>query len=102
MQVSCGNKQELFQRKAIPLIGLKIAPLKETWNRAQLAVSDKSPTFVQPEYQAMVQLAKHFGGVPVIIEALYATFRKGWDAGCGKGPDEAVVAKTKLDFPKRS
>lgn len=92
------QKQELYQRKAIPLVELEIVQLKDTWNRAQLVVSEKSLAFVQAEYQAMVQLAKHFGGVPLTTEALYTTFRKGWDAGCEKGPDEVAAAKARLDF----
>lgn len=61
-------------------------------------VSEKSLAFIQAEYQAMVQLAKHFGGVPVTTEALYATFRKGWDAGCEKGADEVAAAKARFEF----
>ena len=95
------QKEELHLRKSIPLIELEIAQLKDTWNRAQLVVSEKSLAFVQAEYQAMVQLAKHFGGVPISIEALYATFRKGWDAGCDKGPDEVAATKARFEFMKK-
>ena len=95
------QKEELHRRKSVPLIELEIAQLKDVWNRAQLVVSEKSLAFVQAEYQAMVQLAKHFGGVPVTTEALYATFRKGWDAGCEKGPDEVAAAKARFEFLKK-
>lgn len=95
------QREELYQRKSIPLIELEIAQLKDVWNRAQLVVSEKSLAFVQAEYQAMVQLAKHFGGVPTTTEALYATFRKGWDAGCDKGPDEVTAAKARFEFLKK-
>jgi hypothetical protein len=92
------QKEELYRRKAIPLIELEIARLKDTWNRAQLVVAEKSLMFVQAEYEATVQLARHFGGVPVTVEALYATFRRGWEAGCEKGPDEVAAAKAREDF----
>lgn len=93
------QKEELYRRKAIPLVELEIAQLKDTWNKAQLIVSEKSLTFVQAEYQAMVQLAKHVGGgESLTTERLYATFRRGWDAGCEKGPDEAEAAKARFDF----
>lgn len=95
------QKDELYRRKGIPLIELEIAQLKDVWNRAQLVVSEKSLAFVQAEYQAMVQLAKHFGGVPTTTVSLYATFRKGWDAGCEKGPDEVAAAKARLEFLKK-
>lgn len=93
------QKEELYRRKVIPLVELEIAKLKDTWNRAQLVVSEKSLVFVQAEYEAMKQLARHIGGgKPLATEELYATFRKGWDAGCEKGPDEAAAAKAKYDF----
>jgi hypothetical protein len=92
------QKKELHRRKVIPSLELEIAELKDTWNRAQLVVAQKNLDYVQAEYEAMVQLARHFGGSSVTAEALYATFRKGWDAGCAKGPDEVAAAKARLDF----
>jgi len=92
------QKQKLYSRKAIPAIELEIARLKDLWNRAQLIVAEKNFEFVQSEYQAMAQLARHYGDAPTTAEAIYATFRKGWDAGCQKGPDEASAAKARLDF----
>jgi hypothetical protein len=92
------QKEELYRRKVVPLIELEIAKLKDIWNRAQLVVSEKSLAFVQAEYQATVQLAQHFGGVPITVEELYATFRRGWEAGCEKGPDEVAAAKARHEF----
>jgi hypothetical protein len=92
------QKKDLYQRKAIPLVELEIAQLKDTWNRAQLVVSEKNLVYIQSEYQAMVQLARHFGGSPVTTEAIYSTFSKGWNAGCEKGPDELAAAKARFDF----
>ncbi|MGY3453611.1 hypothetical protein [Bradyrhizobium sp. USDA 4353] len=95
------QKQELYERKSIPLVELEIAQLKDTWNKAQLVVAEKNLAYVQAEYQAMVQLAKHFGGVPQTTDAIYATFRKGWEAGCEKGPDEVAATKARLDFMEK-
>lgn len=95
------QKQELYRRKVIPLVEFEIAKLKDTWNKAQLVVSEKNLAYVQAEYQAMVQLAKHFGGVPLTTDALYATFRKGWEAGCDKGPDEVAATKARMDFMEK-
>jgi len=95
------QKQELVRRRVAPPIELEIAQLKDTWNRAQLVVAEKSLEYVQAEYDAMVQLAKHYGGNPTSIENLYAIFKRGWDAGCEKGPVEVSAAKARFDFMEK-
>ena len=95
------QKRALYARKSIPLVELEIAELKDAWNRAQLVVSEKNLAVVQAEYQATVKLAEHFGRQPITAEDLYATFRKGWDAGCEKGPDEVAAAKARVDFMRK-
>jgi hypothetical protein len=92
------QKQELYRKKSIPLIELEIAQLKDTWNQRQIVVAEKNLAYVSAEYEAMTQMAKHFGGVKIPVSALYSTFRRGWDAGCDKGPDELVAMKAKMDF----
>ena len=93
------QKQDLYKKRRIPLLELEIARLKDTWNRKQLVVSEKSLAFVSAEYEAMSLLAKHFGGgQPITTKRLYEVFRKGWDAGCDKGPDEVAAMKAKMDF----
>jgi hypothetical protein len=97
------QKEELYRNNRIPQAELEIAQLKDEWNRRQLVVSEKSLVYVSAEYEAMIQLARHFGGgQPVSAEALYGTFRRGWDAGCDKGPDEVAAMKARMDFLAKS
>lgn len=97
------QKEELYRSNRITLVELEIARLKDEWNRRQLVVSEKSLAYVSAEYEAMIQLARHFGGgQPVSTEALYATFRRAWDAGCDKGPDEVAAMKARMDFLDKS
>jgi len=96
------QKEKLARRNAIPPIELEIARLKDTWNRKQLVVAEKNLAYVSAEYDAMRQMAKHFAGVEVPADALYATFRRGWEAGCDKGPDEVATMKAWADFLAKS
>ena len=59
------QKEELYRKKAIPLIELEDRPIKDLWNRKQLVVAEKSLATVSAQYQAMREMAKHFGGVDV-------------------------------------
>jgi len=97
------QKEALYEKRQTPLIELEIAQLKDTWNRRQLVVAEKNLAFVSAEYEAMRLLARHFGsGTALPIKTLYETFRKGWDAGCDKGPDEVAAMKAKMDFFQKS
>jgi hypothetical protein len=87
------QKQELYRKKAIPLIELEIAELRDFWNRKQLVVAEKGLATVTAQYEAMKEMAKHFGGVDVPTDTLYGMFRRAWDAGCAKGPDEVEAMK---------
>ncbi len=96
------QKEELFRRRAIPPIEVEIARLKDTWNRKQLIVAEKNLGYVSAEYDAMSQMARHFGGLDIPVEQLYATFRRGWEAGCDKGPDEVEAMKAWADYAAKS
>lgn len=96
------QKEELHRKKAVPLVELQIALLKDLWNRKQLVVAEKSLATVSAQYQAMGEMAKHFGGVNVPVDALYATFRRAWDAGCDKGPDEVEAMRAWAAFATKS
>ena len=96
------QKEELFARKAIPRIEVEIARLKDLWNRKQLVVAEKSLSTVSAQYAAMGEMAKHFGGVNVTTDTLYAMFRRAWDAGCDKGPDEVEAMKAWAEFSDKS
>ncbi len=96
------QKEELHRKRAIPLIELEVARLKDLWNRKQLVVAEKSLATVSAQYQAMGEMAKHFGGANVPADALYATFRRAWDAGCDKGPDEVEAMRAWADFATKS
>jgi hypothetical protein len=96
------QKEELYRKKAIPLIELEIARLKDLWNRKQLVVAEKGLATVSAQYEAMREMARHFGGVDVSTETLYGMFRRAWDAGCDKGPDEVEAMKAWAEFSKAS
>jgi hypothetical protein len=96
------RNEELYGRNAIPLIDLEIARLKDTWNRRQLVVAEKNLAFVSAEYEAMALAARHFGRGDVAAAELYETFRRGWEAGCAKGPDEVEAMQAWVDFAARS
>lgn len=96
------QKEELHRKKAIPLVELEIARLKDLWNRKQLVVAEKGLATVSAQYQAMREMAKHFGGVDVPADALYATFRRAWDAGCDKGPDEVEAMRAWAAFATKA
>ncbi len=47
-------------------------------------------------------MARHFGGESISLEELYANFRRGWEAGCDKGPDEVVAMKAWADYAEKA
>ncbi len=96
------QKEQLYRKKAIPLVELEIARLKDVWNRKQLIVAEKSLETVSAQYEAMGEMAKHFAGVDVPTATLYAKFRRAWDAGCDKGPDEVAAMKAWAEFAAKS
>lgn len=96
------QKEELHRTKAIPFVELEIARLKDLWNRKQLVVAEKGLATVSAQYQAMGEMAKHFGGVDIPAVVLYATFRRAWDAGCDKGPDEVEAMRAWAAFAAKS
>ncbi|MFO1148097.1 MAG: hypothetical protein U1E62_06940 [Alsobacter sp.] len=96
------QKEELYLKKAIPLIEVEIARLKDLWNRKQLIVAEKGLQTVSAQYEAMREMARHFGGVDVPTKTLYAMFRRAWDAGCDKGPDEVEAMKAWAEFATKS
>jgi hypothetical protein len=96
------RNEELHARNAIALIDLQISQLKDAWNRKQLIVAEKNLVYLSAEYEAMTRLAQHFAGASVAVEELYASFRRGWDAGCDKGPDEVVAYQAWAAFAEKS
>lgn len=101
-QALLAQKEELYRKKAIPLLEVEIARLKDVWNRKQLIVAEKSLETVTAQYEAMGEMAKHFAGVDVATDALYGKFRRAWDAGCEKGPDEVAAMKAWAEFSAKS
>lgn len=96
------QNEDLYEKNAIPLIELEISQLKDAWNRKQLIVAEKSLDYVSAEYEAMTQMARFFGGESVTAEELYGTFRRGWDAGCDKGPDEVVAMQAWAAYAEKA
>jgi hypothetical protein len=96
------RNEELHARNAIALIDLQISQLKDAWNRKQLIVAEKNLVYLSAEYEAMTRLAQHFAGARVAVEELYASFRRGWDAGCDKGPDEVVAYRAWAAYAEKS
>ena len=101
-EVLLRQNEELHSRDAVPLIEFQIAQLKDAWNRKQLVVAEKSLAYVSAEYEAMSQMAEHFADGDISVEDLYATFRRGWDAGCDKGPDEVVAHQAWAAYAEKS
>ena len=96
------QNEELYEKNTIPLIELEVSQLKDAWNRKQLVVAEKNLDYISAQYDAINEMAQHFAGVPIPVETLYATFRRGWDAGCDKGPDEVVAMKAWADYARKS
>ena len=96
------RNEELFSRSAISRLDLEISQLKDAWNRKQLIVAEKNLVYLSAEYEAMSWMAEHFAGGKVTVEDLYAVFRRGWDAGCDKGPDEVVAHQAWAAFAEKS
>ncbi len=96
------QNEGLYARNAIPLIELQISQLKDAWNRKQLIVAEKNLVYLSAEYEAMSRMAEHFAGGEVPAEDLYATFLRGWEAGCDKGPDEAVAYQAWAAYAEKS
>jgi hypothetical protein len=96
------RSEDLYRSNSVPLIDLQIAQLKDAWNRKQLVVAEKNLEFLTAEYQAMTRLAEFFGGAPATVEDLYAIFRRGWEAGCAKGPDEVAAYAAWVAFVTKS
>lgn len=94
--------ETLHRSNAVPLIDVDVARLKDAWNRKQLVVAEKNLEFLMAEYEAMTRLAGHFGGAETTVEDLYAIFRRGWDAGCAKGPDEVAAYAAWVAFATKS
>lgn len=96
------RNEDLHRSNSVPLIDLEVARLKDAWNRKQLVVAEKNLEFLTAEYEAMTRLAGHFGGAGATVEELYAIFRRGWDAGCAKGPDEVAAYAAWVAFVTKS
>ena len=96
------RSEELFQKNAIATGELDIARLKVTWGEKQLIVAEKNLTAIAAQYEAMKKMAEHFAGVQIPRDELYAIFRKGWEAGCDKGPDEVAAMKAWVDYAEKS
>jgi hypothetical protein len=96
------RNEELHAKNAITLLDLQISQLKDAWNRKQLIVAEKTLVYLAAEYEAMTRLSQHFAGKGGSVEDLYATVRRGWDAGCDKGPDEVAAHRAWAAFAEKS
>jgi|JI9StandDraft_2_1071091.scaffolds.fasta_scaffold03580_9 hypothetical protein len=97
-----GQMEKLLTKDAISQIELEIAQLKVIWGEKQLKVAEQNLVAVGSQYEAMKKMAQHFAGVDVPRDELYEVFRKGWQAGCDKGPDEVDAMKAWTDFCEKS
>ncbi len=94
--------EKLLTKDAISQTELEIAQLKVTWGEKQLKVAEKNLIAIGSQFEAMKKMAKHFAGDEVPRDELYEVFRKGWQAGCDKGPDEVDAMKAWVDFCEKS
>jgi hypothetical protein len=96
------QNRKLYEKNAIPLIELEISQLKDAWNRKQLIVAEKNAEAIGAQFEAVSELIRYFNGEPVTVEALYDSYRRSWDAGCDKGPDEVVAMKAWAAYAEKS
>jgi len=96
------RNEQLYANSAISLLDLQVSQLKDAWNRKQLIVAEKNLVYLSAEYEATSKMAEHFAGGKVTVDDLYAVFRRGWDAGCDKGPDEVVAHQAWAAFAEKS
>lgn len=96
------RNEQLYANNAISLLDLQVSQLKDAWNRKQMIVAEKNLVYLSAEYEATSKMARHFAGEPVTVEELYAVFRRGWDAGCDKGPDEVAAHQAWAAFAEKS
>lgn len=96
------RNEQLYANSAISLLDLQVSQLKDAWNRKQLIVAEKNLVYLSAEYEATSKIAEHFAGGKVTVDDLYAVFRRGWDAGCDKGPDEVVAHQAWAAFAEKS
>lgn len=96
------QQEDLYRKSAIPLIELEIARLRDAWNRKQLIVAQKNLEAIGAQFAAVNEMARHFAGVPIPVETVYAAFRRGWEAGCDKGPDEVVAMEAWAAYAAKS
>ncbi|MCU0720622.1 MAG: hypothetical protein MUC83_13015 [Pirellula sp.] len=94
--------EKLLTKDAISQTEFEIAQLKVIWGEKQLKVAEKNLIAIGSQFEAMKKMAKHFAGVEVPRDELYEVFRKGWEAGCDKGPDEVDAMKAWVDFCEKS
>lgn len=96
------RNRELFEEKAIPMVELEIAQLKDAWNRKQLIVAEKSAETIGAQFSAITLIDRHFAGESVAVDDLYAAYRESWEAGCDKGPDEVAAMAAWVAYAEKS
>lgn len=94
--------EKLLRTNAISLSEFEIAQLKVVWGEKQLVVAQKNLIAISAQLEAMKKMSQHFAGIEISQEELYAVFRKGWDAGCDKGPDELAAMKAWVDYARKT
>jgi hypothetical protein len=96
------QNRKLYEKNAIPLIELEISQLKDAWNRKQLIVAEKNAEAIGAQFEAISEIIRYFNGEPVTVKELYSFYRRSWDAGCDKGPDEVVAMKAWAAYAEKS
>jgi outer membrane protein TolC len=96
------QNRDLYGKNAIPLIELEISQLRDAWNRKQLIVAEKNLEALEAQFSAITQIAQRYAGEPIPVEDLYAAYRRSWDAGCAKGPDEVVAMQAWAAYAAKS
>lgn len=96
------QNETLLSQNAVSRNEYEISRLKVVWGEKQLIVAEKNLVAINAQYEAMKKMAQHFAGVTVPRDELYSLFRRGWDAGCDKGPDEVDAMKAWVDYSRKS
>jgi hypothetical protein len=69
---------------------------------AQNIVAEKNLEDISAQFDAVREMARHFAGVQIPVDTLYADFRRGWEAGCDKGPDEVIAMEAWAAYAEKS
>ncbi len=67
-----------------------------------MIVAEKNAEAIGAQFEAVSEIIRYFDGEPVTVQELYSSYRRSWDAGCDKGPDEVVAMEAWAAYAEKS